>query len=387
MFSGKMVCQDLADVYVLDINHLSQVKQKIKEGNRDLTDGYSYLIRNAEEALQKGPYSVINITNESPSGDKHDYVSLAPYYWPDPKSGNGLPYIRKDGQRNPEVEQYMDRFYLADMAGDVEVLSICYFLSGDEKYAVHAVKLLKTFFLDKETRMNPNLNFAQAIKGDNQGRGAGLIESRHFIKVVESVKFLNGSKYWSADNEKQLKKWFAEFLNWMETSPNGIDEYDTPNNHGTWYDAQRLSYSLFLGEMESARKIVENAIQRLDKQMDNDGSFPKELERTIALHYSSFNLYAFFVIAEMAEKTNIDFWSLQTPSGKSLQKGFDYIYPFLSKEQKWKGQQIKPFDFREAAPLLFLASTKLNCTSCLKTISGLELKEDNLRILTLTLGK
>jgi hypothetical protein len=368
---------------IFNKEYLLSVKKKIQEGDLSCSKGLKVLIRLADKALNNVPYSVMNKTDTPPSGDKHDYVSLAPYYWPDPNKPDGLPYLRKDGRRNTEVEKYQDRVYLPQMTEDVEVLALAYFFSDDEKYAIHATKLISTWFLEKETKMNPNLNFAQAIKGHNEGRGAGLVETRHFITVIESVKLLNGSKSWTGYNNEMLKKWFAEFLNWMQTSPNGTDEIDAPNNHGTWYDAQRLSLALYIGQMESAKNIANNLIQRLDKQMTDEGSFPKELERTIALHYSTFNLYAFFVASELAESTGVDVWNAQTASSKSLKKGFDYLYPFITKTKKWKGQQIKPFDFNEPAPLLLKASVKLSCSTCLNNVDRLGLKEDDLLLLLL----
>jgi hypothetical protein len=382
--SAKIQSQSLPSEVLLNKVKLLEVKQKIKAGDPTYTKAYNVLIKMADKALGKGPYSVVNKTKVPPSGDKHDYISLAPYYWPNPNTKDGLPYIRKDGKRNPEVEDYQDRIDMPQMVEEVEALALAFFYSDDEKYASHASKLVKVWFLEKETKMNPNLNFAQAIKGENEGRGAGLIESRHFIEVIESVKLLYGSKSWTDYDDKMLKKWFADFLNWMQTSPNGTDEIDAPNNHGTWYDAQRLSFALYSGDLELAKRIANNVAVRLDKQMDDFGSFPKELERTIALHYSTFNLHAFFVIAEMAETTGVDLWNLQTPSSKSLKKGFDFIYPYLSRERRWKGQQIKPFDFSEGAPILIKAATKFNCTKCIKAIDKLGLREVDRLLLILT---
>jgi hypothetical protein len=380
---GTIRSQSLPTEIIFNKSYLLSVKEKILKGDLKYTHALKILLKTADKTLKKGPYSVAYKTDIPSSGDKHDYVSLAPYYWPDPNTPDGLPYIRKDGKRNPEVEKYQDRLYLPQMTEDVEVLSLVYFLSDDEKYAEYATKLIRTWFLDKETKMNPNLNYAQAIKGQNDGRGAGLIESRHFITVIESAKLLNGSKSWTKYNDEMLKKWFAEFLNWMQTSPNGTDEIDAPNNHGTWYDAQRISYALYTGQIESAKSIANNLIQRLDKQMTDEGSFPKELERTIALHYSTFNLYAFFVASELAENLGVDIWNVQTPSSKSIQKGFDYLYPFLTQKKKWKEQQIKPFDFGEAAPLLLKASVKLKCNTCYSNANRLGLKEDDLLLLLL----
>jgi len=382
----NIIGQDLSDFFILNNDHLISVKQKIENGNESCKKAYTLLLKKAEKTLKKGPYSVVYKDKSSPGGNPHDYVSLAPYFWPNPESSDGLPYIRKDGQRNPEVEQFRDRFYLVDMADDVEVLSLAYFFSGDEKYAAHASMLLKTFFLNDETRMNPNMNYAQAIKGKNDGRGAGLIESRHFIRVIESVKFINNSKSWKKEDDSQLKIWFTDFLNWMQTSKNGRHELNALNNHGTWYDAQRLSFALYTGQLDSAKNIIQNIRQRLDKQMDNDGSFPKELERTIALHYSTFNLYAFFITALLAENAEIDLWNFETSSSKSLRKGFDFLYPYLTGEKTWTGQQIKPFDFKGAVPLLLIASEKLDCQTCYKAIGKYGLKEENMLQLLLVSG-
>ena len=169
-----------------------------------------------------------------------------------------------------------------------------------------------------------------------------------------------------------MKQWFSQFLHWMQTSPNGIDELDAPNNHGAWYDAQRLSMALFTGNKDEAKKIVLNAAGRLDKQMDAEGKFPKEMERTISLHYTSFVMNAFFNIAQMADKTGFDFWSLTTPSGKSLKKGFDALKPYLVKEKNWEGSQIKDFDFEDGYALLMEATIHFKCKSCTADVKNLE---------------
>jgi hypothetical protein len=219
--------------------------------------------------------------------------------------------------------------------------------------------------------MNPHLDYAQAIRGHNTGRGAGLIDSRHFIKLIDGINLLKGSKNWSKTDQKGMQQWFSDFLHWMQTSKNGIDESDAENNHGTWYDAQRLAMALFIDSTTLANKIIESAKARLDVQMDNEGKFPKEMERTIALHYNLFNLEAFFLIASMAQKADTDLWNYTSPTGKSLKKGFDFLYPYLSGEQKWTGMQIKEFDHAEAYPLFFKAANELKCNKCLPAVQRL----------------
>ncbi|MFT3981348.1 MAG: alginate lyase family protein [Ferruginibacter sp.] len=371
-------------VYALDAAVLEKNKSRIGAGDADLVTSYKLLLKDADKALQWGPVSVMEKTNLPPSGDKHDYMSLAPYFWPNPDSKDGLPYIRKDGQTNPEVKEYKDKEYLPKLCGDVHTLALAYYFSGEPKYAEHAAQLVRVWFLDTATRMNPNLNYGQAIKGQNAGRGAGMIDTRHFVKLIDAIGLLQGSKSWTAKDQQGMKDWFAAFLNWMQTSKNGIDEMNAPNNHGAWYDAQRLSMALFIGDHALADKIVLNAAGRLDKQLDENGYFPKELERTISLHYTAFVMEAFFNIAQMSVHTSHNLWTTVTPSGKSLQKAFDIVHPFLSKEKDWTHQQIKPFDFEDAYPLLMSAAVQYQCKSCkdeVNTLAGEKAKRLRIKLL------
>ena len=372
---------------VFSINAVTLEKNKSRINARDplITPAYKQLIKDADKALDFAPVSVMEKKNDPPSGNKHDYMSLAPYFWPNPATANGLPYIRKDGQTNPEVKEYNDKEYMPKLCEVVNTLGLAYYFSGENKYAEHATHLLRVWFLDTATKMNANLNFAQAIKGTNDGRGAGLIDSRHFIKVTDAIGLIQTSKYWTVKDQLGMKQWFADFLNWMQTSKNGIDEMNAKNNHGDWYDAQRLSMALFIGNTDLVKKIVLNAQSRLDKQMDDTGMFPLEMERTTSLHYSVFAMEAFFYIAQMSEKTNIDFWNYVSPSGKSLKKAFDALYPYLSKEKIWTGTQIKEFDFEEAYPLLVAGAKKMDCKKCVAVVKDIAAeKAARLRIKLLT---
>jgi hypothetical protein len=352
------------EVFILDGGALKTNKARIAAREKALLPAYTQLLLEADAALKEGPFSVMEKKNDPPSGDRHDYMSLAPYFWPDPAKKDGLPYIRRDGQTNPEVKEYKDKEYMPKMCALVQTLGLAYYFSGNERYAAHAALLVKTWFLNPATKMNPNLNFGQAIRGQNNGRGAGLIDVRHFTKVIDALGLISGSKSWTETDEKGMQQWFADFLNWMHTSPVGLDELDAPNNHGTYYDVLRLSMALYCDSTELARRVITSARARLDQQMDAEGRFPKEMERTIALHYNTFDLDAFFMIASMSEKLGTDFWHYKTPSGKSLQLGFEFLYPFLSKEKEWTGQQIKPFEFGEGYPILLHAAKKFACAHC-----------------------
>jgi len=358
------------NVFVLDAALLASAKAKIKAKDAAVVPAYKQLLKDADKGLQFGPVSVMEKKNDPPSGDKHDYMSLAPYFWPDPSKPDGLPYIRKDGQTNPEVKEYKDKEYLPKLCDVVYDLALAYYFSDDKVYAEHAAKLLRVWFLDAATRMNPNLNYGQAMKGHNDGRGAGLIDTRHFLKVVDAVGLLQGSSAWTKQDHAGLQKWFGDFLQWMQTSKNGKDEMKAPNNHGAWYDAQRLVLALFIDSTQLARKIVTNAQDRLDKQMDDQGSFPHEMERTTSLHYTVFALDAFFRIAQMSDKLGIDLWNYTSPSGKSLKKGFQAIQPYLLEEKKWEGQQIKPYNGEESYDLL-AEGNRFGCGDCRTAITRL----------------
>src|SRR5829696_2367940 len=254
-------------VFILNSDVLKKNKASIRIKDAAIMPAYKKLLRDADKALLEGPFSVMEKKNNPPSGDKHDYMSLAPYFWPDPTKKDGLPYIRKDGQTNPEVKEYKDKEYMPRLCELVNTLSLAYYFSDDEKYAQHASKLLEVWYLNPDTKMNPNLKFGQAIKGVNEGRGAGMIDVRHFMKVIDGIGLLQLSKSWTAKDQQGMKDWFAAFLNWMQTSPIGKDEMAAKNNHGTFYDALRLSIALFIDSTNLAKKIVANATRRLDSQM------------------------------------------------------------------------------------------------------------------------
>jgi hypothetical protein len=358
-------------VYALDAKLLKTNKARINKQDPSIMPAYKQLLKDADQGLQFGPVSVMEKTHIPPSGNKHDYMSLAPYFWPDPSKPNGLPYMRKDGETNPEVREYKDKEYMPKLCEVVHTLALAYYFSGNPAYAAHASKLLQVWFLDTATRMNPNLNFAQAIKGVNTGRGAGLIDTRHFIKVIDAIGLMQDTRHWKPEHQRGMQQWFAEFLNWMQTSKNGIDEMDAKNNHGAWYDAQRLSMALFIDSVQLAKSIVRNAMDRLDMQMDDNGRFPAEMQRTISLHYTVFVMDAFFTIAQMADEAGMDMWNYTSPSGKSLKKAFDAVLPYLLQEKKWDGQQIKDFNVQDSYLTLKEGAKRFNCKKCEEGIKQL----------------
>jgi len=362
-----------SDIIKLDFNTLAEKKNRLREKDPALIPAYRQLLQDADKLLDQAPLSVMQKTAIPPSGDKHDYMSIAPYFWPDPSKPDGLPYINKDGVVNPEVRKYTDKVNLPVVCENIYLLSLAYYYSNNEKYAKRASRLTEVWFLDPATRMNPNLNFGQAVKGVTDGRAAGLIDSRFFIWAIDGIRLLQTSPHWTARDQTTLRQWFSSFLTWMQTSTIGQKEKAARNNHGIWYDAQTLAMALFVDSMDLANKIVLRDLDRLDQQMDTSGLFPLELGRTTSLHYSVFILNAFTIVAQLSEQTHTNLWTTTTPSGKSLKKAFQAIIPYITREKDWPWPQIHEFNYLDAVPLLVADRSGFQCLSCgdaLKRIEG-----------------
>lgn len=314
-------------------------------------------LNHADRILKEGKlYSVMNKKRVPASGDKHDYMSQAPYWWADSTKPNGLPYIRRDGERNPEYYLISDSDEMDKVIDDSETMGLAYFYTHDERYAAHAARLIKTWFFDKETRQNPNLNYSQGIPGINTGRGIGIIETRDLVRLIDAAILLRGSKNWSNEDQTALKQWFSEFLTWLKDSPLGKDEAGEHNNHGTFYDAQVIAYAIFTDKPDLARKQIEVTKGRMKTQIEPDGSQPHELARTVSFGYVNMNLYGFFTIARLAEHVKTDLWQYKAGEGKNLQNCVDWLVPYLKKEKKWTHQQIKKMSYEDTVKVLKMAS-------------------------------
>jgi hypothetical protein len=339
--------------FLLNSQKLAQTKQRIQSGDKSFAAALTKLETDARQALQQEPVSVTTKAPTPPSGDKHDYMSQAPYFWPDPSKPKGLPYIRRDGERNPELNKITDHQTLDLMEAAVRTLSLAFYFKGNEEYAAKATQLLRAWFLEPATRMNPNLEYAQFIPGVNTGRGIGLIETRGLADVVDGIGLLAGSKSWTAADQRGLEDWYAKFLLWMQDSKNGREENAARNNHGTYYDVQTTSFALFLGKRDLAKQIVETAKQkRIALQIEPDGRQPLELVRTKAWSYSNGNLDGLMLLARLAENVDVDLWSYQTPDGRGIRHALEYLYPFAIGDQKWTYQQIGGFDGKSLFPLM-----------------------------------
>ena len=353
-----LTAQTLPRVFALDPAYLNQTKARIAKQDKTLTAALARLRREADKALLDGPFSITSKKRVPPSGDKHDYLTLAPYWWPDPTKPDGLPYIRRDGEVNPESRRDTDNATLSAMATGVETLTLAYYFTGEEKYAGRAALLLRAWFIDKETKMNPHYEYAQAVMGQNNGRGAGLIDARRFIQVADSVGLLASSREWTKPDQQGLQDWFRAFVKWMQTSANGKDEAKARNNHGSWYAAQLAAFALFIGDDALARQTVEAVKARIAWQIEPDGQQPLELERTRGMSYSLFNLNALLTVAAIGEKVGVDLWNYKTKDERSLRRALEFLAPFVFGEKEWPHKQIIKWSPEEYYALLRKAAPK-----------------------------
>lgn len=343
---------------ILDKSELDRAKQKARGGDAGIMPALKKLQLGAERVQLGETYSVTHKTLSPPSGNKQDYMSLAPYWWPNPNTPNGLPYIRRDGVVNPERDQTSDRKRLDSLIQAVRTLATAYFFTDSEKFANRAAELLRVWFLDDATQMNPNLKYAQAVPGRSQGRGAGIIETHDFPDLLDAVALLSGSRAWTKSDHKQLQVWFRSYLQWLLESSQGQEEAKAKNNHGCWYDVQVASYALFTGQDHLAKKVLaEFATKRIATQIEADGRQPHELARTQAWHYSIVNLHALFSAAAIADKVGIDIWNSETKS-RSIREALDWLAPFATGAKKWESRQHSNLQPERLAPLLRIAALR-----------------------------
>jgi len=349
----------LPAVLIYNPVRLATIKKNIQQKDQNSVTMLSALLQQADSMLAMKPVSVMDKAFTPESGNKHDYMSQAPYFWYDSSKPNGRPYLRRDGERNPEIYKITDRTYLGKLDNACRVLSLAWYFTGNEKYAAKASGLLQTWFIDEATKMNPNLNFGQAVPGINSGRGIGIIETISLTGIVDAAGLLAGSKAWTKADDEAVKKWYAQYLDWMLTSKNGREEHAAKNNHGTWFFAQAIDFALFTGNRPKATELIAESKIRLDSQLTPEGKQPLELERTNGLGYSTMDLHGWFTVATLASKTGVDLWNYKTSKGAGIQTAFDWLLPYAMGEQPWPYQQISKYNAKtEFYPLLLQAAAQ-----------------------------
>jgi hypothetical protein len=336
--------------------------EKASDTDDDLRTVFDALKSSAQQALERGTQVVTEKTTLPPSGDPRDYWHAAPYWWPDPNTPDGLPYIRKDGERVPGTELYesgsekYDRSRLQRVFDDSFSLALASYFFDEEKYAEAGVRVLERFFLDPAEGMHPHLKFAQVRRGHNRDMGAasGLIETKDIYYFLDAVRLLKMSGSLTTQSESTFRQWLGNFLDWLLNSEQGKEERLAKNNHGTCYDLQVGSIATYLGEHQVVFDTIARAQSRITVQFAPSGEQPKEVSRKNALHYCCFNLQSWINLAEFASRSGMDFWRYRAPSGAGLKVAAGWL---LSRtENQWPIDQAKSFDANRLWPIRFAAA-------------------------------
>jgi len=299
-----------------------------------------------------------------PSSDIHDFFSLAPYRWPDPSKKDGLPYIGRDGRTNPEIYTIPDKKNLDDMTHAVTVLSAAYYFTDDLKYASKAEELLRVWFLDNSTKMNPHLKYAETVRGKSNLYSAGIMAGRNLTDVIDAIGLIQGSSAWTKQDQSGFKSWFTKYLGWIMNSRLGKLEAQKINNHGTYYYLQVAAMAAFLNKTGIAKNTIEAFVQgpsastfiapekSISVKIQPDGRQPFELQRSRTLDYSMFNLLGLFKLANVGKYLGIDLWNYKVSDTPILQKALDYLVPYFLKPDAWPYSQVTKINRYMASDLL-----------------------------------
>ncbi|HLH20390.1 MAG TPA: alginate lyase family protein, partial [Bryobacteraceae bacterium] len=341
LFIAALLCAAAADVprLLLTEEEAEPIHSAIIRKETWTLDPVRRLRADADRRLREGPWSV---TTDRPADlqlDPHDYYSEAPYWWPDPDNPGG-PYIRKDGQANPN--RFLgNKNSLNAMADAVFTLGTAAYLLDEPRYAQRAVRDIRTWFLDPKTRMNPNLDFAQAVRGISEGRAEGVLDGRVFIRAIQGMDFLAQTGAWDPKEQAATRKWFEEYLHWLTHSQNAEDEKNSGNNHASWWTAQVAAVASFVENRPAGQLAFTYYRDHIfPRQIRADGSAPREEARTRSLSYSSFNLEAFAMICRIAQVQGTDLWTVRAKNGATLATVIDYLEPYLADPKKWTKEQI-----------------------------------------------
>ncbi|MEM6321156.1 MAG: alginate lyase family protein [Bacteroidota bacterium] len=342
MRNRKFILKYILIFLFLFFGNCQQPSEKQIESAESSYFSATSIIAEAVSYLDKKPITVTETVCERSAGTPHDFYSEGDYWWPNSEDPEG-PYIRKDGQTNPE-NFIAHRLAMRDFSRWVASLTAAYKITKDKKYADKALEHLKAWFINANTKMNPNLLYGQAIKGRVTGRGIGIIDTIHLIEVAKSIQVLQQLGYLNRVDYIGLKNWFNEFLTWLTTHPYGLDEKDHGNNHSTWWAAQAAAFA----ELAERPEIMEDCRKQYKKllaaQMDENGGFPDELERTKPFNYSLFNLEGYAVLAEIASTEKDNLWNYSTPNG-TLKQAIDFMLPSIKDKSKWTyPKDVQHFD-------------------------------------------
>ena len=305
------------------------------------------ILKAADKYISQAPVTITAFPARRSAGGLHDFYSQADYFWPNPKDPTG-PYINRDGQSNPENFDEHRKVMVA-LSIQMPALTAAWLLTGDRHYGQKACAHLRAWFVSPETRMNPNLLYAQAVQGSSTGRSYGIIDTLHLVEVARAASFLTSGfrkGMLNAQDAAAVKSWFASYLDWLSHSERGIKERDAENTPAFCWALQAAEFARLAGD-DAARKEVYQRYQEilLPNQMDTSGSFPRELARTKPYSYSIFNFDVMAGLCQSLKGLAPDPPSFRLADSRGLCKSAEFIYPYLKDKSAWKWtKDVEHFD-------------------------------------------
>jgi hypothetical protein len=353
-------------------SHAQNFKKQIIETLKDQD------LKEASWALQQLPITVTAETCSKSTGGVHDFFSQADYFWPDPEHPDG-PYINRDGLTNPD-NFVAHRLAMIRFSKIIASLASAYILTHDEKYVRHAITHVSAWFVNEDTKMNPDLQYAQAVVGKATGRCYGIIDTIHLMEVAQGIRVMFNSPSFDVNSKNETIRWFQEYLKWLTTHPHGVEEMNTKNNHSTCWTMQVATFAKLTGQKE----LLDFCIDRyknvlLPNQMGSDGSFPLEIKRTKPYGYSIFNLDAMAMVCQILSTKENDLWHYQIDGNKSIDNGIKFLYPYIEDKSKWPFEKDVMYwdDWPVAQPALVFGAVEFKNKQWLQTWKKLDHSPQN----------
>jgi hypothetical protein len=391
LFPSHFSVRRVAVIFVLALASTSHAQETARPAFDLVALERDRILKAADDFLNDEPITVTASSSPRSAGGQHDFFSEGDYWWPDPKNPDA-PYIQRDGMTNPD--NFVDhRHAMIRFSIRVGTLVSAYRITGEEKYAKAAIKHIRAWFVDEPTRMNPNLEFAQAIKGRYTGRGTGIIDTVHLIEVARGAQLLEKAGALKGVELDGTKQWFRDYLEWMSTSKNGIDEMKAANNHGTCWVMQAAALASFVGDQprlaEYRRRFKE---EFMPKQMARGGepitgsaetappgSFPQELRRTKPYGYSLFNADAMATVCQILSTPEDNLWQFTLPDGRNMRMAAEFLYPYIQDKSTWPFRHDVMFwdNWPVRSPILLFAGLAYNEPRYLELWKSLEASPTN----------
>lgn len=335
---------------LLDIDDLSKLKTKINGQDSVYTFLYENLLAQANKMLYEPELSVIYQPNITPEISINDYNSLAIYFWPNPDTENGFPYVKRAGSKNPQAKE-TDSKALKELYNHIKILTLAGYLSNDPKYYDKVTKLVDHWFFNDETRMNPNFTYTQSIPGVRSGSIGGFTEAVNLAYLLDYFIIINQKRELSEKFQYQLTKWYSEFNSWFINHPRGQELKTRKNNLGSYHDVLYIYFNHFLRNKDEIPQLLESTTKkRIKNQIDSQGRQLEALQRANSWDYSIYNLEALTIIATYAQKIGINLWTLESSEGDIL-KAINLLLN-TSEGKAWTNQQRNEINTCELYPIV-----------------------------------